>query len=98
MPDLAAMRGFFVGLLLIPLAVVTLLSIRPGGLRRQLANAARRLRLVLALAGVYLVVSGAIRIVGPNSLLEEWGLPALALMLVVVFIVMGQDPPPENAA
>ena len=98
MPDLAAMRGFFVGLLVVPLAVVTLLSIRPGGLRRQLANAARRLRLMLVLAGVYLFLSGVIRVAAPNTPYEEWGLPAVALVLAVVFIVVGQDPVSENAA
>lgn len=92
------MRGFFVGLLVVPLVVVTLLSIRPGGLRRQLANAARRLKLVLALAGGYLLVSGVIRVVAPNTPFEEIGLPVLAVALAITFIVLGQDPPPENAA
>jgi len=92
------MRGFFIGLLVVPLVVVSVLSIRPGGLRRQLGNAARRLRLILVLAGLYLLVSGVIRIAAPNSPIEEWGLPVVALGLAVAFIVLGQDPRPENAA
>lgn len=98
MRDFATVRGFFIGLLVLPLAVVGLLSIRPGGLRRQLVNVARRLRLVLVLAGVYLVISGVIRLAAPNTQFEEWGLPVLALILGVVFIVLGQDRPPASPA
>ena len=92
-----AMRGFFLGLLVLPLVAITVLSIRPGGLRRQLANAGRRLRLVLVLAGVYLVASGLVRYLAAGTPFEDWGLPVLALGLAIAFIVLAQDPPPERS-
>jgi len=54
------MRGFLVGLVLISVLGLSILSFRPGGLRRQLRFAARRFRLVLVLAGIYLAGSTAI--------------------------------------
>ena len=85
------MRGFLVGLVLIPLLVVGVLSIRPGGLRRQLRHAVRRLRIALLLGGVYLLGSAALRLFfsGPVA---DYGPPALALLLAVVFLVLAQDP------
>jgi hypothetical protein len=86
------MRGFIIGLVVILGLVVSVLSIRPGGLRRQLRFAARRLRLGLLLGGVYLVGSAVVRIAFPQSAISDFGLPILALALVAVFMVFGQDP------
>lgn len=86
------MRGFLVGLILLPLLAITVLSLRPGGLRQQLRFAARRLRLALILAGVYLVGSAALSLLARNSPVEEFGLPGLAVVLCVIFVIFGQDP------
>jgi hypothetical protein len=77
------LRGFLIGLILIPVLVITLLSIRPGGLRNQLRNVARRLKLALMLGGIYILVSAALRLLLP-------GKPA-ADYLTVVFVFIGQD-------
>jgi hypothetical protein len=65
---------------------------RRGGLRRQLRFAARRFRLALALAGVYLVCSAVVRIAFPDGPVADFGPPILALALLAVFVVFGQDP------
>ena len=96
------MRGFLVGFVLLILVGFTVLSFRPGGLRRQLRFAARRFRLALALAGVYLVFSAVVRIAFPEGPVADFGPPILALILVLVFVVFGQDPavradPPRRA-
>lgn len=90
------MRGFLVGILLLPLLVITVLSLRPGGLRQQLRFAARRLRLALVLAGVYLVGSAVLQLVARGTAFEEFGLPALAVVLCLVFVLVGQDPAPSR--
>lgn len=86
------MKGFVVGLVLIPLLVISILSIRPGGLRRQLRQAARRLRLALILGGVYVVGSALIRIFFPRGPVAEWGPIAIGLVEAAVFVVLAQDP------
>jgi hypothetical protein len=85
-------RGFLLGALLLLFVTFTVLSLRPGGLRRQLHFAARRLRLALVLGGAYLAGSTVIRLEFPTGYLADWGPPALALTLVAVFMVLGQDP------
>ena len=90
------MRGFFIGLLLVVGLSVTVLSLRPGGFRRQLRMAARRLRIVLVLGGVYVVTSIVIRLFFPDGPVADYGPPAVALVLVVVFIIAGQDPAPTR--
>jgi len=80
------------GLLLIVGVTVTVLSMRPGGLRRQLRFAARRLRIFLVLGGVYVLASGVLRIFFATGPVADFGPPALALVLGVVFIVVAQDP------
>ena len=90
------MRGFFIGLLLVVGLSVTVLSLRPGGFRRQLRMAARRLRIVLVLGGVYVVASIVIRLFFPDGPVADYGPPAVALVLVVVFIIAGQDPAPTR--
>lgn len=86
------MRGFIFGLLLIVVLVVSVLSIRPGGFRRQLRFVARRFRLGLLLGGVYLVGSAVVRLAFSPGPVTDLGPPILALVLVAVFMVVGQDP------
>jgi hypothetical protein len=85
-------RGFLIGLVLLMMFAVTVLSLRPGGIRRQLRFAARRFRIVLALAGIFLLGSAIIRLAFPNNAVADWGPPALALVLGVMFVVLAQDP------
>jgi len=86
-------RGFLLGLILLAGFTVTILSLRPGGLRRQLRFAARRFRIALALGGVFLIGSSIVRLVFPRGPVSDFGLPALAIVLSAVFIVMAQEPP-----
>jgi hypothetical protein len=85
-------RGFLLGLILLTGFAVTILSLRPGGLRRQLRFAARRFRIALALGGAYLIASSIIRLVFPSGPVADFGPPALAIVLSVIFIVMAQEP------
>ncbi|MDQ6900566.1 MAG: hypothetical protein M3072_13855 [Candidatus Dormibacteraeota bacterium] len=87
------MRGYFIGLLLLVVLVVSVLSLRPGGLRNQLRNVARRLKLALGLAGVYLVVSTVLRLTFPGDSRAEWGSIALAVVLGGIFLVLSRDRP-----
>jgi hypothetical protein len=91
-------RSYLLGLLIVAGITLTVLSIRPGGLRRQLKLAARRLRIVLALGGVYLLGSVVIRIGFPTGPVADYAPPLLAIVLGVAFIVVGRDPPSERAA
>ena len=77
---------------------MTVLSIRPGGLRRQLRLAARRFRIVLVLAAVYLVAATIIRIAFPEGWIADYGPLGIAVVLAVVFIVLAQDPATPPAA
>ena len=86
------MRGFLIGLVLVVLVGTTVLSLRPGGLRTQLRYAARRFRLALVLGGIYVLCSAILRIAFTDSFVTDWGLPALAIALVIVFLVFGQNP------
>ena len=90
------MRGFVIGLVLILGLIATVLSTRPGGLRRQLRFVARRFRLGLLLGGVYLLGSAIVRLAFTQGPISDFGLPALALVLVAVFMVLGQDPAAER--
>ena len=85
------MRGFLLGLVLIPALVISVLSLRPGGFRNQLRNVARRLRLALVLAGVYLLVSAVLRLAFPNSSLADYGTVTIAVVLAALFVLLGQD-------
>jgi hypothetical protein len=72
---------------------VSVLSLRPGGLRRQLRYAARRLRIVLVLGGIYVVGSTIVRLVAPpNSAFGEFAPPLLAIGLGVAFLFIARDP------
>ena len=90
------MRGFLLGFILVIALGFTILSIRPGGLRRQLRFAARRLRLLIALGAVYVTGSAALRFLFPEGPVADFGPPVLALVLLAVFFVLGQDPRPTD--
>lgn len=92
------MRAIVFGLVLMAAVSVIVLSIRPGGLRRQLRLAARRLRLVLVLGGVYLILSTVIRVFFPDGWVADYAPPVMALVLAGSFLVLAQDPamPPET--
>jgi hypothetical protein len=93
-------RAIVFGLVLMAAVSVIVLSIRPGGLRRQLRLAARRLRLVLVLGGVYLILSTVIRVFFPDGWVADYAPPVMALVLAGAFLVLAQDPamPPETKA
>lgn len=92
------MRAFLLGLLMLTGFSLTVLAIRPGGLRPQLRLAARRFRLVLVLGGVYVVASSVIRVFISDGWIADYGPPAIALLLAVTFLVLAQDPAPPPAA
>jgi hypothetical protein len=85
-------RGFLLGLILIVGLSLSILSLRPGGLRRQLHFAARRFRIMLILGGVFLVGSGVVRLAFPQGPVADFGPPALAIVLGAVFLAVGRDP------
>ena len=80
------------GFILVVALGVIILSIRPGGLRRQLRFAARRLRLLLILGTIYVVGSATLRAFVPEGRVTDFGPPVLACVLLAVFFVLGQDP------
>jgi len=84
-------RGLLLGFALAVVLTVSVLSLRPGGLRRQLHLAARRLRIVLVLGGIFVVVSGAIRVVFPEGWVADFGPSLVAVLLAAVFWVVGRD-------
>ena len=86
------MRGFLIGLVLLTVLTTTILSLRPGGLRRQLRFAARRFRIALALGGIFLIGSSIIRLFFASGPVADFGPPALAIVLSAVFIVLAQEP------
>ncbi|TME19708.1 MAG: hypothetical protein E6I67_11565, partial [Chloroflexi bacterium] len=74
------MRGFALGLLVIVGVALTVLSIRPGGLRRQLRLAARRFRIVLVLGGIWMLGSLIIRLAFPNGPVSDYGPAVIAIV------------------
>ncbi|HEV2415974.1 MAG TPA: hypothetical protein VGX27_14315 [Candidatus Dormibacteraeota bacterium] len=86
------MRGIAIGFVLLMLLSLTVLTIRPGGLRRQLRLMARRFRIVLVLGGAYVFGSLVIRLLFTSGPVNEWGPVALALILAVVFLFAARDP------
>jgi hypothetical protein len=89
-------RGFLLGLVFMVGLTATLLSLRPGGLRRQLRLAARRFKIFLWLGGIYLAASIVIRIAFPTGPVSDYGPPVLALGLMLVFVIVAQDPAPTR--
>jgi uncharacterized membrane protein len=93
MAHLSLVRGFFIGVFLMFVLLVSVLSARPGGFRYQLRNAARRFKLAMILAGVYLAASTVLRLALPNSGAAEIGLVALGAVLCITFLLMAGDRP-----
>lgn len=87
------MRGIFIGLVVLVAAIIGVLSIRPGGLRNQLRNVGRRLRIAIILVGIYMVASAALRIFVTNTTTSELATAGVALVLALVFIVLAQERP-----
>ena len=86
------MRGFLIGLVFFVGLSVSVLSLRPGGLRRQLRFVARRFRLTLVLGGLFFIGSLIIRLAFPDGVVADYGPPVLAIALAVAFLVFGRDP------
>ena len=86
------MRGLGFGFLLIVLLSVSILSLRPGGIRRQLRFVARRFRIVLALGGIFIVALMIIRLAFPEGWVADYGPSLVAIILAVIFMVIGRDP------
>jgi hypothetical protein len=87
------MRGFVVGLFLIVFLMVSALSLRPGGLRNQLRNIARRFKIALLLGGAYLVVSAVLRLAVQDQNVVTWATIGVALVLGLVFVFLAADRP-----
>jgi len=85
-------RGFLLGIFVFVGLAITVLSFRPGGLRLQLRYAARRLRIVLILGGVYVLGSSIVRLVMPDGPIAEYAPAGLAIVLLIVFLFVGRDP------
>ena len=86
------MRGFAFGLVVLIGLSVIVLSLRPGGFRKQLRFVARRFRIMLVLGGVFVAGSTIIRIATPQGVIADYGPPALAIVLAGIFMVVGRDP------
>jgi hypothetical protein len=86
------MRGFLFGLVVLFGLGVTVLSFRPGGIRRQLRFVARRFRITLVLGGIFLAGSTIIRVAAPQGVVADYGPPAIAIVLAGIFLVVGRDP------
>jgi len=85
-------RGFALGLVVMVGVTLTVLSIRPGGLRRQLRLAARRLRIMLVLGGIWVLASLIGRIAFPSGPVSDYGPAVVAVLLAGAFVFLGQDP------
>ena len=86
------MRAFLFGLILLVGLTLTVLSIRPGGIGQQLRLAARRFRIVLVLAAIYIVADAIIRVAFPEGWIADYGPVAVAIVLAVAFLLLAQDP------
>lgn len=92
------MRAFLFGLILLIGLSVTVLSIRPGGIGQQLRLVARRFRIVLVLAAIYIAADAIIRVAFPAGWIADYGPVAVAVLLAVAFLVFAQDPAPPPPA
>ncbi len=86
------MRGFMFGLVVLIVLGVTVLSFRPGGIRRQMGFVARRFRIMLVLGGIFVAGSTIIRIAAPEGVIADYGPPAIAIVLAGTFLIVGRDP------
>lgn len=82
--------------MLIAVVSISVLSFRPGGLRKQLRYAARRFRLALILGGAYVLTSAVVRFAFAGTGITDWALPSLAVGLAILFLVLGQNPREET--
>lgn len=92
------MRAFLFGFILLIGLSLTVLSIRPGGIRQQLRLAARRFRIVLVLAAIYIAADAVIRVAFPEGWIADYGPVAVAVVLAVAFLLFAQDPAPPPTA
>lgn len=90
------MRGFVFGLIVIVGLSLSILSLRPGGLRRQLRLVARRFRIVLVLGGVWTLGCLVIRFAFPTGPVSDYGPVVIAILLGAVFLFVGRDPVPSK--
>jgi hypothetical protein len=91
------MRGFLFGFILLIVLGVSVLSFRPGGIRKQLGFVARRFRIMLVLGGIFVAGSTIIRVAAPQGVIADYGPPAIAIVLAGIFLIVGRDPS-ETAA
>jgi hypothetical protein len=92
------MRGIVFGLVILVGLSLTVLSIRPGGIRKQLGFVARRFRIMLVLGGIFVAGSSIIRFEAPQGVIADYGPAALAVVLAGIFLVVGRDPSGSAAA
>jgi hypothetical protein len=85
-------RAIFFGAILAFGLTLSILLLRPGGIRRQFRLIARRFRIVLVLLGLYVMGSLVIRLIFPSGPVSDWGPAVLATFVAVVFVFVGQDP------
>lgn len=85
------MRGFIFGLIVIVGLSLTILSVRPGGLRRQLGFAARRFRIALVLGGIWVFASLVIRFAFPTGPVADYGPAVTAIILGAVFLYLSRE-------
>lgn len=86
------MRGFVIGFVGIVAFSLIVLSIRPGGLRRQLRLVARRFRIVVALAGAWVFGSLILRLAFANGPVADYGPVVLGVVVGSIFMFVGRDP------
>jgi hypothetical protein len=84
-------RGFVIGLIMLFFVVLSVLSLRPGGLRNQLRNIARRLKIALVLGGVYVVASGVLRLAVQDPNASTLATVGVALVLGLLFVFLTQE-------
>jgi hypothetical protein len=80
------------GFVLLIVLGVTVLSFRPGGIRKQLGFVVRRFRIMLVLGGVFVAGSTLIRVAAPQGFVADYGPPAIAIVLAAIFLIVGRDP------
>jgi hypothetical protein len=85
------MRGFVIGLILFSFVVISVLSLRPGGLRNQLRNVARRFKIALVLGGLYVLASGVLRVTVQDPNASTLATVGIALVLGLLFVFLSQE-------
>ena len=90
------MRGVGFGLIVILGLGLTILSLRPGGFRRQIRLVARRFRVVLVLGGIWMFGSLVLRLAFTAGPAVDYGPAGLAILLLIVFAFVVRDPDPST--